>query len=138
MRTAVSLDRNTQGHPSSRIDSFGPVTVVAPTEWSRGNEAWCAEERSRSTDGTVQCAVCRCNCDALSDGAIYRVSDDVPEHDNHEDLVALCLNHSVMVERMFDSDPGWRGYADRSTAIRTIIKMLSGTGAPNSGPEAAQ
>jgi hypothetical protein len=78
----------------------------------KGRTAWPEGEGREATDGTPRCVLCGCDCE-----------ERVDDHS-----LALCLNQSVMVERMFSYDPGWKAYDDRDTAMRTIIKMLSGTG----------
>jgi hypothetical protein len=108
----------------------GPLLVVGADNWAQGKQAWRNEERRRSLDGTIRCALCGCDCDELDQGDLHHVTYARLGREAHSDMVALCLSHSVMVDRIFAGEPGWKNYQDRADATRTIIKMLSGTTEP--------
>jgi hypothetical protein len=111
----------------SRWAKQGPMLVIGAVDWAKSNEAWRNEERRRSLDGTIRCVVCGCDCDERDEGELHHLTYARLGREIHGDIVALCLTHSVMVERIFAGEPGWKNYPDRAAATRTIIKMLSGT-----------
>lgn len=138
MRTETPSHRELKRETMARFGKHGPMMVIGALEWAKSMDSWCEKERRRSEDGTIRCAVCHCNCDELNDGEPPNLTLARFGRHSQPDLVALCLNHSVMVERMFEGEPGWNGYQDRAVATGTIIKMLAGSSADTADQEPAQ